>query len=98
MSDQNLTDAANTDAAPRELTLPDLYPYEDEPWLDPEEAFERFLEWAEARGINLWPHQEEALLSIAAGDHVILGTPTGSGKSMVALGMLFMALTAGKRA
>ncbi len=96
MSDHNANEA--TDTAPRELTLPDLYPYEDEPWLEPDEAFERFLEWAEARGINLWPHQEEALLSIAAGDHVILGTPTGSGKSMVALGMLFMALTAGKRA
>ena len=96
MSDHNANEATGT--APRELTLPDLYPYEDEPWLEPDEAFERFLEWAEARGINLWPHQEEALLSIAAGDHVILGTPTGSGKSMVALGMLFMALTAGKRA
>jgi superfamily II RNA helicase len=47
--------------------------------------------------MELWPHQEEALLDIAAGDHVILGTPTGSGKSMVALGMCFMALCAGER-
>ena len=60
--------------------------------LDPEESLDRFLQWVESRGIELWPHQEEALLSIAAGEHVILGTPTGSGKSMVALGMLFMAM------
>ncbi len=69
-----------------------------EPWLSPDEAFERFLGWCEARGIELWDHQEEALMDLAAGDHVILGTPTGSGKSLVALGMLFMAMAQGKRA
>ena len=71
---------------------------EPEPWLTPDEAFERFLGWAEGQGIELWPHQEEALMDLAAGDHVILGTPTGSGKSLVALGMLFMGMAQGKRA
>lgn len=65
----------------------------DEP-LEGEEALERFMEWVEARGIELWDHQEEALLSLAMGNHVILGTPTGSGKSLVAIGMCFMALCA----
>ena len=37
-------------------------------------------------------------MSLMVGDHVILGTPTGSGKSMVAIGMMFMALCSGKRA
>ena len=70
---------------------------EPEPWLTPDEAFERFFGWAEEQGIELWPHQEEALMDLAAGDHVILGTPTGSGKSLVALGMLFMGMAQGKR-
>ncbi len=71
---------------------------EPEPWLAPDTAFERFLEWTGDRGIELWEHQEEALMDLAAGDHVILGTPTGSGKSLVALGMLFMGMAQGKRA
>ena len=71
---------------------------EPEPWLTPDEALERFLSWCEERGIELWPHQEEALMDLAAGDHVILGTPTGSGKSLVALGMLFLGMAQGRRA
>ena len=59
---------------------------------DGADIFEAFIEWAEARGIELWPHQEDALLALMSGNHVILGTPTGSGKSMVALGMHFLAL------
>ena len=70
---------------------------EPEPWLKADQAFERFLEWTGERGIELWEHQEEALMDLAAGNHVILGTPTGSGKSLVALGMLFMGMAQGKR-
>jgi superfamily II RNA helicase len=63
-----------------------------------EEALELFYEWLAERDIDLWQHQDDALMSLMVGDHVILGTPTGSGKSMVAIGMMFMALCAGKRA
>ena len=71
---------------------------EPEPWLAPDAALDRFLDWVSARGVELWPHQEEALMSLMVGDHVILGTPTGSGKSLVALGLHFMALASGRRA
>ena len=67
-----------------------LIPWPDEstyPNIPADEALELFLGWVESRGIELWPHQEEALLDLAAGDNLILGTPTGSGKSMVALGL-----------
>lgn len=71
---------------------------EPEPWLTPEEAYERFMEWVSSRGIEPWEHQEDALFSLAAGSNVVLGTPTGSGKSLVALGMMFMAMASGQRA
>ncbi len=78
-----------------------LIPWPDDetyPDIPAEEALDLFLGWVDARGIELWPHQEEALLSLAAGDHLILGTPTGSGKSMVALGMCFMSVCTDRRA
>ena len=71
-----------------------LIPWPDDetyPNIPAEDALELFLGWVESRGMQLWDHQEEALLDLASGDHVILGTPTGSGKSMVAVGMLFIA-------
>ena len=66
--------------------------------LAPDEALGVFLEWVESRGLELWPHQEDALMDLALGDSVILGTPTGSGKSMVALGLCFMAVATGRTA
>ncbi|WP_402468891.1 DEAD/DEAH box helicase [Isoptericola aurantiacus] len=64
---------------------------------DPDALFEGFGEWAAASGRPLYPHQEEALLELMTGSHVVLATPTGSGKSMVAMGAQFAAL-AGRRA
>lgn len=49
-------------------------------------------------GRTLYPHQEEALLAIAAGDHVIAATPTGSGKTTIAYSALFAAMARGERA
>ena len=62
-----------------------------------DEAFSLFLEYEAERGVELWPHQEDACMAIALGDHVILGTPTGSGKSTVALWLAFLALATGQR-
>lgn len=58
---------------------------------------ESFLSWSRDRGISLYPAQEEAATALAAGDNVILSTPTGSGKSMVATAAHFIALAHGKR-
>lgn len=63
---------------------------------DPDEILDIFLGWVADQGMELYPAQEEALLEIMAGRHVVLNTPTGSGKSMVALGLHFKALCEGK--
>lgn len=70
--------------------------YDEHPDLTEEQAFEAFMDWTVEQGIELWEHQEEALMSLMVGDQLILGTPTGSGKSLVALGMHFMAMCFGE--
>ncbi|MEZ5313612.1 MAG: DEAD/DEAH box helicase [Thermoanaerobaculia bacterium] len=64
--------------------------------LSPDDLLDRFVGWAADAGFQLYPHQEEALLEVYSGKHVILNTPTGSGKSMVALGLHFKALAEGR--
>lgn len=67
-------------------------------YIDEDEIYSRFFDWVtQAKGISPWPHQEESVMDLLAGDHVILNTPTGSGKSLVALGMHFAALCTGRR-
>ncbi|WP_336661007.1 DEAD/DEAH box helicase [Leucobacter sp. USHLN153] len=63
-----------------------------------DEAYAAFEEWAwEERALRLYPAQEEAVLGIALGSNVILATPTGTGKSLVALGAHFVALSEQRR-
>ena len=57
---------------------------------------EAFVEWATEQGIDLYPHQDEAALELAAGSNVILATPTGSGKSLVGVAGHFVALAQDK--
>nr|WP_207383955.1 DEAD/DEAH box helicase [Mycolicibacterium komanii]CRL71948.1 superfamily II RNA helicase [Mycolicibacterium komanii] len=59
---------------------------------DPDTLFTTFAAWAEANDTVLYPAQEEALIELVSGANVILATPTGSGKSLVATGALFAAL------
>ncbi|GHG50142.1 DEAD/DEAH box helicase [Flavimobilis marinus] len=61
---------------------------------DPDALFDAFTGWAEGRGLTLYPAQSEALMELVSGSHVILSTPTGSGKSLVATGAHFAALAA----
>ena len=64
---------------------------------DPDALFDAFVDWAADQGLALYPAQEEALIEVMTGSNVILSTPTGSGKSLVATGAHFAALAAGVR-
>ncbi|MEM7479875.1 MAG: DUF3516 domain-containing protein [Acidobacteriota bacterium] len=63
---------------------------------DPDEILVRFLDWVGAVGFELYEAQEEAILELVAGRHVILNTPTGSGKSLVAQALHFKAVCEGR--
>ncbi|MDB5104128.1 MAG: box helicase domain protein [Fibrobacteres bacterium] len=56
-----------------------------------------FLDWAALRGLSIYPAQEAAVLELFEGKNVILNTPTGSGKSLVASVLHFQALAQGRR-
>ena len=58
---------------------------------------ERFLEYAEGRRLQLYPAQENAILELFDDKNVILNTPTGSGKSLVATALHFQAIAKGRR-
>ncbi|MGZ4504349.1 MAG: DEAD/DEAH box helicase, partial [Nocardioidaceae bacterium] len=64
---------------------------------DPDALYDAFEAWAAEQGLTLYPAQEEALLELMTGANVILATPTGSGKSLVATGAHFAALAQGRR-
>ena len=65
--------------------------------LDADEILARFVDWSSERGLVPYPAQEEAFLELVAGKHVVLSTPTGSGKSLVATLLHFKAMCAGRR-
>jgi hypothetical protein len=60
-------------------------------------VLDRFLAVVAERGLRPYPEQEDAMLELFAGRNVILATPTGSGKSLVAAAFHFKALCAGQR-
>ena len=64
---------------------------------DPDALFDAFETWVSEQGLTLYPAQEEALIEVVSGANVILSTPTGTGKSLVATGAHFAALARGER-
>ncbi|MFZ1383168.1 MAG: DUF3516 domain-containing protein [Scrofimicrobium sp.] len=62
-----------------------------------DELLDAFTSWAESTGRPLYPHQENALVELLSGNHVIAQTPTGSGKSMIAMAAHFISLARGGR-
>ncbi|WP_286738189.1 DEAD/DEAH box helicase [Kocuria sp. UBA1838] len=65
--------------------------------LSEDEIYEGFLGWIASRDMELYPAQNEAVLEVANGSNVILATPTGSGKSTVAVAAHFAGLARGAR-
>ncbi|PAW74137.1 MAG: DEAD/DEAH box helicase [Opitutia bacterium Tous-C4FEB] len=74
---------------------PPLAPLAGRPTVDA--VMDKFLAVAAAKGLTLYPEQEEAILELFDGKNVILATPTGSGKSLVAAALHFKTLCAGER-
>ena len=62
-----------------------------------DELLTRFLDYLAEKNLELYSAQEEAILSLLEGHNVILNTPTGSGKSLVAMALHFQSLARGRR-
>ena len=74
------------------MSLVDVIP--EQPSAD--SVYEAFVDWSEQEGLSLYPHQEEAAIELFSSNNVILATPTGSGKSLVAIAAHFAALAEGR--
>jgi len=77
--------------------LPPLWACLPPPDAGADAILEGFLEYVGKLGIELYPHQEEAVLALMTGSHVIVHTPTGSGKSLIATAAHFKTLAEGGR-
>ncbi|GAB2465853.1 DEAD/DEAH box helicase [Jatrophihabitans fulvus] len=64
---------------------------------DADELYAAFAGWVGGQGIALYPAQDEAVLELVTGANVVLATPTGSGKSLVAVAAHFFAMARGQR-
>lgn len=62
-----------------------------------DELLSRFLDYVAEKKLELYPAQEEAILELFEDKNVILATPTGSGKSLVATAMHFRSMAQGRR-
>ena len=76
-------------------TLYDLIPRDEKPGNDV--LLGRFLDYVAGRQLQLYPAQESAILELFEEKNVILNTPTGSGKSLVAAALHFQAIAKGRR-
>ena len=91
-------DSSSPSAPALNVVLDSLIPADDpERVPEPDEVYLAFSEWAQSTGRPLYPHQDEALTQILEDRHVIAATPTGSGKSMIALAAHTASLARGGR-
>ncbi|GAA1954282.1 hypothetical protein GCM10009776_15270 [Microbacterium deminutum] len=64
---------------------------------DADAVYTGFVEWAADQGLTLYPAQDEAIIEIVSGSNVVLSTPTGTGKSLVAVAAHAACLVRGGR-
>ncbi|HAN23189.1 MAG TPA: DUF3516 domain-containing protein, partial [Microbacterium ginsengisoli] len=64
---------------------------------DPDRLYDAFVAWAADRGFALYPAQDEAVIELVSGANVVLATPTGTGKSLVAVAAHAASLSRGER-
>lgn len=76
-------------------TLYDLIPRDEK--ISNDLLLEKFLDYVTGRRLQLYPAQENAILELFDDKNVILNTPTGSGKSLVATALHFQAVAEGRR-
>jgi superfamily II RNA helicase len=79
------------------LTTPRPHALRARPRRRPRRAVQHLRRLGGVDGTTLYPAQEEALIELVSGANVVLATPTGSGKSLVATGAQYAALAAGRR-
>ena len=63
----------------------------------PDSILDGFLKYSEDVGLTLYAHQEDAIVALMQGDNVIVHTPTGSGKSLIAVALHFKAVAENRR-
>src|SRR3954464_5301150 len=74
------------------MSLVDALPTES----SADSIYAAFSAWVSGQGLTLYPHQEEAVIELFSDNNVVLGTPTGSGKSLVAVAAHFAAMAEGR--
>ncbi|WP_026543653.1 DEAD/DEAH box helicase [Arthrobacter sp. 35/47] len=80
------------------MSIQEHLPHTERPGApDPDAVYTAFHSWSADTGITLYPAQDEAVLELVSGNNVILATPTGSGKSLVAVAAHFHAIAEGRR-
>lgn len=77
--------------------FPAIHERNSEGRIDSDQILDRFLDFIREKGLELYPAQEEAILELLSGKNLILNTPTGSGKSLVALAVHFDSWVNGRR-
>ena len=79
------------------MTIQPFFPTDPADRADADALYDAFTAWAQRDGLQLYPHQDESLIEILSGSNVIVTTPTGSGKSLIATAAHFAAQAANKR-